>query len=178
MSSCWQQGCYRNFTYKTWAGVCHQRENRGERERERDRQRERGGCVEYSLERHQRWSHLQHNVNAMFYFFSSIRHPGCCNPPWKHHILLQGLAEIFLRKVFFTFQYSMSWILSYTHNFLLRYYEQNWTINYTYYPSAEHPLLSVCLCVLQIITLENSLLLFYREQCQGTYCIVEMPCTY
>lgn len=30
----------------------------------------RGGCVEGSLEGYQRWSHLQHNINAMFYFFS------------------------------------------------------------------------------------------------------------
>lgn len=85
MSSCWQQGCYRNFTYKTWAGVCHQRENRGERERQR------GGCVECSLERHPTWSHLQQNINDMFYFFSSIRRPGC-NIPLKSPHSAPGLA--------------------------------------------------------------------------------------
>lgn len=90
MSSCWQQGCYRNFTYKTWVGVCHQREKRG-----RERERQRGGCVEYSPERHQRWSHLQHSVNAMFYIVSSLPHPHCSIPLKSSHPAagLDGIAE-------------------------------------------------------------------------------------
>lgn len=52
----------------------------------RGKNRRRGGCVECSLGGYQSWSHLQHNINAMFYFFSSIT----AKPHWKHHGLLQA----------------------------------------------------------------------------------------
>lgn len=51
----------------------------GEKTEERARGRQRGGCVECSLERHRRWSHSQHNVNAGFYSFSSVARRRRCS---------------------------------------------------------------------------------------------------
>lgn len=129
------------------------REKSGERERARERQR--GGCVEYSLERHQRWSHLQHNVNAMFYFSSPIY----CVPHLRRSIHLKsprpatGLEEASLDV---PAQYIINIKVDTVKFFVMRLWkeeEKNWTINYSCYPSAEHPLPSMCPCVRQIITL-------------------------
>lgn len=105
----------------------------GEKTEERARGRQRGGCAECSLERHRRWSHWQHNVNAGFYSFSSVvRHrrcsiiTSCCRPDRAGPGHLRGRFSLCSTRV------AHKYIKRETHH---SFYEQNQTIYYTYYPS-------------------------------------------